>query len=148
MSKKRKQKSINKLSKKNQTIIGIALISLLCLIIGTLAIGFLLSFILIAIVDGVAYILLNRKGKTKRKKKISVGKIILLVAFSFGTLMLLLISCFFIWIAKNAKDFDPDKMYQKEATILYDNKGEIVAKLGIEKRENLSYEELPNVLIT
>ncbi|MDD2435867.1 MAG: transglycosylase domain-containing protein [Bacilli bacterium] len=85
-----------------------------------------------------------KKGSIKKKKTL---KIILIVIFSIGIVSLLAGFLFFFMIAKNAPNFDPDKLYKKESTILYDSEGKIIAKLGIEKREKISYDDLPEVLI-
>ncbi len=85
--------------------------------------------------------------KEKKAKKHSILKIILIVVFSIGILSLIGTSLFFVWIGKTAGEFNPEALYQQEATILYDKDGEIIAKLGVEKRENVSYDEVPEVLI-
>lgn len=141
-----KQKNINKFHiNKNWLIIGI--ISLLILIIGSFALGFFVSLIFVIIMDTIVFLFLHKKGKGKKKEKKTVWQIILLVMFTFGILILLFMVAFFIWIAKTAKPFDPKELYQKESTIVYDANGEIIAKLGAQKRENISYDEIPEVLI-
>ena len=67
--------------------------------------------------------------------------------FSMAILGILAMGIFILIIINNAPEFDPEKLYQKEATVIYDSKGEIIAKLGSEKREKITFEELPEVLI-
>ncbi|MEG2028585.1 MAG: transglycosylase domain-containing protein [Bacilli bacterium] len=138
-----KKSNLLKWMQKNQILCILGLVNLLCLIIGTYIIGFLLSFAFIFIIDIITYYILKRK----KRKKHSIGKIILLIIFSFGILIILAITIFFFWIAKNAPNFNPEELYQNESTIIYNNKGEIEAKLGVEKREKITYDELPEVLI-
>lgn len=155
MSKKKiKKEAVNQVFSKilkwikaNKALSMIGALSIVFLILGTLFLGFLITFILIALTDTITYLILLSKKKGNKKHKTSIGKMILLFIFSFGILVLILMAGFFVWIAKNAKEFDPEKLYQQEATIIYDNKGEIIAKLGLEKRENITYDQMPEVLI-
>ena len=54
---------------------------------------------------------------------------------------------FFIYIAVSADKFDPDKLYTKEASTLYDSEGNEFAKLGTEMREKITYDEMSEELI-
>ena len=45
-------------------------------------------------------------------------------------------------IVKNAPEFDPNLLYKSDSTVLYSNDGTLFAKLGIENRETISYEEI------
>lgn len=139
--------NIFKWIKSNKALSVIGVLSIALLVVGTLFLGFLITFVIIALTDTITYLIILNKKKGKKKHKTSIGKMILLFIFSFGILVLIFIAGFFIWIAKNAKEFDPEKLYQQEATVIYDNKGEIIAKLGLEKRENISYDQMPEVLI-
>ena len=88
------------------------------------------------------------KDKTATKKKIMLALKILLIIFIVGIIGVLITAAIFLGsIVKNAPEFKPENLYQQESTIMYDANGEIIAKLGIEKRENISYEELPEVLV-
>lgn len=87
----------------------------------------------------------DKKGKPKRKKK--WWKVLLILFFCFCILVLIALIIFFAIIVKNAPNFDPNELYQKEATILYDNSGKEFQKLGAQHRETISYEDLPEVLI-
>lgn len=88
------------------------------------------------------------KNKTTEKKKVILALKILLIVMIVGIIGILLTAAIFLFsIVKNAPEFNPENLYQQESTILYDANGEIIAKLGVEKRENITYEELPEVLI-
>ena len=138
---------LKKIINKNPLLFKIGLISLVFLILFTFVFDFIISLILIAVFDAIIYTLIKRNKNKKGKKKYSTLKIIFIACFMLGIFMLLSVIGFFIYIAKTAPTFDPDKLYQSEATIVYDSTGEIIAKLGVEKREKLTYDELPQVLI-
>ena len=84
--------------------------------------------------------------KFKRKKRR-----LLKWFFNFILLMILLVLIvaiiFSIYIVINAPDFDPDNLYRAESSIIYDRDGNQIAKIGLEKRKKVTYEELPQVLI-
>ncbi len=72
----------------------------------------------------------------------------LLMAFIACAIMVLIaVIGFGIYIIRSAPEFDPDQLYEKEASILYDSENNIIATLGAEQREKISYNELPNVLV-
>lgn len=54
---------------------------------------------------------------------------------------------FCYYIVKSAPEFNVDKMFEKEATRIYDSKGNLIATLGTEQRQKITYNELPEVLI-
>lgn len=87
----------------------------------------------------------NKKGKNPSKKK--KGKIALLVLLILFIIFLLIGIIFFIYIAVSADKFDPDKLYTKEASTLYDSEGNEFAKLGTEMREKITYDEMSEELI-
>lgn len=90
----------------------------------------------------------NVKKQKNTKKKIMLALKIILIIMIIGIIGVLLSAAIFLFsIVKNAPEFNPENLYQQESTILYDANGEIIAKLGIEKRENITYEELPEVLV-
>lgn len=154
MSKSKKKKSkakknenkLFKFIKQNNDLLIMFLVSIIILVVASFIIGFLLSFVVIAIIDTIIWLLLHKKKK-KGKKKYSIIQIILTIIFSFGTIVLLMIAAFFIYISKTAPDFDPSLLYSKEASVIYDKNGEIVRKVGSQIRETITYDELPQVLI-
>ena len=151
--------------------ICIAIISLIALIIGTLAIGFLKAFLIVGAIDLLLIVpgflqkkpvqgkhvkgnnhkdetkrSSSTKGKKDKKKKVWWKKLllVLLILFIIG---MILFSIFMAYIVISAPKFDPDNLYRTESSILYDKNGKIFAKLGAEKREKISYDEMPEVLI-
>ena len=54
---------------------------------------------------------------------------------------------FCYYIVKSAPEYDIDKMFEKEPSRIFDNKGTLIATLGTEQREKITYDQLPQVLI-
>lgn len=86
----------------------------------------------------------------KQKKKKKVKKILKLLLNIF--LLLLLIGLiggivFAIYIVVKAPNFDPKNLYSTESSIVYDKNGKQITKLGVEKRKNVNYDDLPQVLV-
>ncbi len=83
-----------------------------------------------------------RKNKPKKKRH-SFLVIITIIAIAILSVFLL----FMLYIVITAPKFDENELYNKEATILYDAKGDEYARIGSEKRELVTYDELPQVLV-
>ncbi len=91
---------------------------------------------------------IDEAKKTKKKKKrIRIGYYFLIFITFIAICALIGTAGFFFYIYKSAPEFNPDKLYNKEASLIYDSKNNLIATLGREKRENVTYEELPEVLI-
>lgn len=90
----------------------------------------------------------SRKRKTKKRsffrKTIRVLMYMILVICILGVLG---VAAFVMYIVKNAPHFDPEELYSMEATDVYASNGELIAKLGREKRQNVTYDELPETLV-
>jgi len=163
-------KKIVKIIKKNKTNLMLILISVVAFITGIFAIGWVKSLIIVGIIDFLLFglpIVLDKlkkkKGnnkntkqskktskkitKSKKTKKKKIFKIALIIIFVIGIIGLIATFLFFFMIAKNSPNFDPDKLYKQESTVIYDKDGKIYAKLGVERREKISYDEMPEVLI-
>lgn len=200
---------------KDETNLSILFLSFLVLVSGTLAIGFIKTFIFISVLNIIVFsiiyisnnkekiklnfkikkpnfkikinkpkinlkkvdimkklnikkIKLNKKNKSKQKieyknknsnaiktktpkkdnpTKRRILKLALLTCIIFVIIGIGLMSAFLYIVIKDAPEFNTQKLYNKEATIVYDNKGEIITKLGTEMREKITYDELPQVLI-
>lgn len=150
--------------KKQENII-IIIVSIIAFIVGCLAIGMVKTFLIIAIADILFFLpnILNKKKKkatkdinkkvgtkktgnkkTQKKKILKIVLIVFLVLFILGVIA---VSSFAFYIVSNAPKFNPDLLYKQESSIIYWPDGEILAKLGTEKREKITYDELPEVLI-
>lgn len=96
---------------------------------------------------------LKRKGnntpteKDKKKKKIAKNTIIsgILIA---GIAVVSLILAFALYVILTSPEFDKEKLYQKESSVLYYNDGVTeLARIGKEDTVLKSYDELPQILI-
>lgn len=104
---------------------------------------------------------IDMKSKTKKKKKIKNKKRDVKVKkgkrkwwkrlLSFflicGALGVFAVFAFCIYIVYSCDEFDPNALANQDQTLIYDGGGNVIAKLGIEKRESVTYDELPQVLI-
>lgn len=129
-----------------QDIIALVILFLIliisCLINGkTLAI---IQFLGVLIILGVS-ILSNKIKKNKKRRKIL--NIILILFFTLAILVCIGIVAFCIWIVNISPEFDITKLTKKEATIVYDKDGNEYARFGSELRENITYDDLPEVFI-
>jgi Membrane carboxypeptidase (penicillin-binding protein) len=94
---------------------------------------------------------MKKSKKKKEKKKRGIGWKILQVFIILGCLATIAAICaavaFAMYIVKNAPDFNPDNLYSVEPSVIYYANGEVMAKVGTEKRVILRYDEIPEVLI-
>ena len=85
---------------------------------------------------------------TSRTSKIrKLIKTLCILCFIFGIIGVLAFVAFFTYIVLESPEFDVDNLKMKESTLVYDNKNNLIATLGDEKREEITYDELPEVLI-
>ncbi len=82
------------------------------------------------------------KKKKKRLLKMFFNLILLMVL-----LALIVAIVFSIYIVVNAPDFDPENLYRAESSVIYDRDGNQIAKIGLEKRKKVTYDDLPQVLV-
>ena len=125
----------------------IAFVMLITMIIFYFIFGILASGLLFVgtFIISAVYLLLSNKKRSKRKRRIINSIFIFFLAL--GIIGLVAFSAFLIYIATSAPTFNPNNLDTQELSIVYDKDGEIIAKLGAEKREKVTYEELPQVLI-
>ena len=140
---KSKSKNTNNSIKIAILLAGVAIILLTYMTLG-IELTILMA-ILLAIVYGVWHLLQKIQSKTKKRK---VVRILLIIFFGFGITCLVGFSAFMIYVKAKADPlFDTANLNTVELTRLYDKDGKEFAKLGSEKREKVSYEQLPEVLI-
>ena len=91
-----------------------------------------------------------KKKKNLKKKKTSkisiINKFLAVIVIIIGIFMLLGAG-FFLFIYLNAPEFNTDLLYKQESSNIFDSKGELIATIGSEKRQIVTYNELPQVLI-
>ncbi len=86
----------------------------------------------------------NKQNKKNKNIKNVVLSTILILGIAFVSIALV----FALYIIITAPNFDKDKLYSKESTVLYYNDGVTeLARLGSEDRVLVTYDELPQVLI-
>ncbi len=156
--------------KKNQDNLELGLIiiiSIIAFIIGGLAINWLISILIVGVCDAILLVptMKSKKaphakhasqkkgGNSHHKKKKSDSqkhralKIIVTIFLFLGVLGAAAFIFFMVYIIANAPDFNPDLLYKKESSILYDVNHEVITTLGTENRELVTYDELPEVLV-
>ena len=89
----------------------------------------------------------NEDETPKKKKRFRVWYWLLVFIVTCGLLCFMAGIGFCYYIVKSAPEFNKDNLFEKESTRIFDADGNIYATLGSEKREKVSYDELPQVLI-
>lgn len=147
-STKTTRKSIKVSKKEQQTfLIAVAIVILITLVICYFSIGKLLTLVTavgIIIILGFAMLLDKLNSKPKLRKIVNI----IIIFF----LILALVACigvaaFFMHIVNNAPKFDIEQLNKKESSIIYNSNGEEIYRLGAELRENVTYDDLPEVFI-
>ena len=87
----------------------------------------------------------NKEVKSKKSRKL--WKKIITIILILCIICILAFAAFFAIVAITAPKFDPEAFNTQEQTVIYDINGDVIATLGTEKRENVSYDDLPQVLI-
>ena len=88
----------------------------------------------------------NRNEKTAEKKKGILAKILTAILI-FAISLIFIAAAFMVYIVVSTGNFDPEALKNQEQTVIYDKDGDIIATLGSEKREEISYDDLPQVLV-
>lgn len=153
-----KKTTKNKKEKKNNVInfkakpsklflLIIAISGIILFLISCFNFGFLISLlVLIAYIFVIilTQVLDNNPKKSKKRKWIKAISIFIL---SFGIAGIVGFIGFFTFVVIKSPDLNVEKLERKETTLILDNKGEVYATLGTEKREKISYNDLPEVFI-
>ena len=88
----------------------------------------------------------NKSKKQVEKNYKFLTKFLAVVVIIMVT-FIMLGAGFFFFIYLNAPEFNTDLFYKQESSNIYDSKGDLIATIGTEKRQIITYEELPQVLI-
>ena len=89
----------------------------------------------------------NHKKTGKKKEKRKLWKKLLSLFLVCCALGVFAVFGFCVYIMTTCGEFDPNKLASQDQTIIYDIQNKIIGKLGIEKRESINYDELPQVLV-
>ena len=134
-----------KLPKSAQIVLLILLAVLLVLCYINLGLIFtLVTVFMVLVIIGITK-LLDSAQKSKKKRRMI--NFFLILFLTLGILSLILFAAFLVYVTVNAPEFDVSELNTKESTIIYDKDGKQIIKLGIEMREKVDYEELPQVLV-
>lgn len=130
-------------------VLGIVIVG----IVKTIIIVAGITLLIMAIRFGGIFIMARKKKKgikehTKHKKKwkktINLAVIICLCACIIGIVGGI---AFMGYVVLKAPKFDKEKLYYKEASILYDINNDEVMRIGKEMRDKVTYDEIPQVFI-
>lgn len=91
------------------------------------------------VIKGTNY---TSKRKVSKKKKMILN-ILIICVIAFASLM----AVFFAYVIVKAPKFDPNNLKFTQMSELYDTDGNIITKMGNENRTEISYDDLPEVLI-
>lgn len=91
----------------------------------------------------------EKKSKKKNHKHTSkkIFKVVLRIIAVLISLFIIFIIAFGLYIAISAPKFDPDNLTKNNGTLIYDKNNNLVTVIGNEKRQNVDYKDLPQVLI-
>ena len=143
-NKKRKTKK-----KKINSITIILLLLTIAIVLSTYTIlGLKLTLvvsILLAVLWFFGLLFFRIKSKKTKRKIISF----LIIIFLLIGIAILSAFCYFMYYIKTQADpkFTVTKLNTIEISRIYDNKNKEIAKLGEEKREKITYDQLPEVLV-
>ena len=89
----------------------------------------------------------KKKNNKPKKRKRSFWKKLLTFILILGIIGVLSVAAFFTYIVLTSPKFEEEAFNVKDQTVVYDINGEIIAKLGVQNRESVEYDDLPQVLI-
>lgn len=88
------------------------------------------------------------KVKPERKRKRFRFWYWLTILITFFAIILFVLGVgFCYYIVTSAPEFDKQQMFEKEVTRIFDSKNNLIATLGTEQREKITYDEIPEVLV-
>ena len=88
----------------------------------------------------------NIIGKEKFKDK-SIGRKILIIILGFAIFCIFAAALFMLYIVISTGSFDPEALKNQDQTVIYDKDNNVIATLGAQKRESITFDDLPQVLV-
>lgn len=131
----------------SQVMMILSICSVLFFILSYVTMGLITTLILIlgiALIIGVSTLLRKINRNSKKRKVLNV---LALIFLGLCIVVAILVGALLIYVVSTAPDFNPTQLSNKESSILYASNGEEYAKLGTELRENIKYEDLPQVFV-
>ena len=90
----------------------------------------------------------TKKTKSIPKSKMNKTKRLVINVLLIGAITFVaMISLFFAYVIVKAPKFDPNNLKFTQMTDLYDYNGNLITRLGNENRTEITYDQLPEVLI-
>lgn len=128
-------------------IATLVIIGVLIFILGIFIFGLLIS-VLLTFIYGILMLLTQILDHTKKNSKVrKLSKIIVSIGLVFCIIGLIAMIIFLIYIVFTSPSFDVDKLKYRELSEVYDSKGKLITSLGSENRDNITYEDLPEVFV-
>ena len=87
------------------------------------------------------------RSKMSRIKRNHKGYFVLIILLIIMIVISLCSLLFAIYIMLSAPDFQVNKLYKSSSSTILDKNGAVIAELGAEMRENVTFDELPDVLV-
>ena len=88
-----------------------------------------------------------KKNKPTKKPKRKWWKKLLTVFIILFAIGIFAVFGFCLYIVTTTGEFDPNALANQDRTIIYDSENNIIETLGMEQRESIKYDDLPQVLI-
>lgn len=88
----------------------------------------------------------NIIGKEKFKDK-SIRRKILIIILGFAIFCIFAAAIFMLYIVISSGSFDPEALKNQDQTVIYDKDNNVIATLGAQKRESITFDDLPQVLV-
>ncbi len=92
-----------------------------------------------------------KESKKKIKEKKKVGKTIFHIFLSLmmigGIALVSGLLAFGLYIVFTSPEFDEQKLYNKESSVIYDSNGIELTRIGTENRVKVTYDDLPEVFV-
>lgn len=143
---KRSNTNTKKTSKSVKLAVALAIIAIL--LACYMAFGIPLVVVAAFVIGLVLIIVKLFKSIKSKKKKKAIINIMLIFFLICGIATIAAFTAFLVYIKSVADPlFEKTNLNTKELTILYDKDGREFARLGSEKREKVTYDKLPEVLI-
>ncbi|HOO67866.1 MAG TPA: transglycosylase domain-containing protein, partial [Bacilli bacterium] len=152
---KRKFKKFIRITKKilsDKQLLGIVLLIVAVIATGIVVIGIRKTLLIMfgLLVIGLIFKWISNKRNPDKKAVKKSNKTLSIILNIFLIFILICIISgigFIVYVAVSAPEFNPSNLYSKESSTVYDSDGEVIAKLGSEIRETITYDDMPQVLI-
>lgn len=99
------------------------------------------------IIQGVKQMKLFKRKRKENRKKRKIWSILFTLFLLFFIIGLVASGGFIAYIVATSPEFNPENLYRKESSIIYDSEGKIVDKIGREIREKITYDQIPQVFV-